>query len=35
MFLFERPAWAHIDNSAPLAAPSAALPAAAAQSSRT
>jgi len=35
MFLFERPAWAHIDNRAPLAAPSAALPAAAAQSSRT
>ncbi|PBB64613.1 acyltransferase [Mesorhizobium sp. WSM4312] len=35
MFLFERPAWAHIDNSAPQAAPSAALPAAAAQSSRT
>lgn len=34
MFLFERPAWAHVDNSAPQAAPKTALPAAAAQSSR-
>ncbi|MGX7873954.1 acyltransferase family protein [Mesorhizobium sp. ORM6] len=35
MFLFERPAWAHVDNSAPQAASKAALPATAAQSSRT
>ncbi|TSE03196.1 acyltransferase family protein [Mesorhizobium intechi] len=35
MFLFERPAWAHIDNTAPQTASGAALPAAAAPSSRT